>query len=415
MNALVCGELDALCKGVTGPVGVAVSGGSDSLALLYIAHAWARRAGRQLYGFTVDHGLRAEARAEAEEVGRHCAVLGIAHQILTWQPGTGAVSQNRARRARHGMLAEALRAVGGSHLLMGHTLDDQIETVAMRARRPGEGSRAGLAGMRALAVSPVWPEGRGVFVCRPCLGVCRGELRTFLREAGLDWAEDPSNENTAFERVRVRSQIKCSDDGLGDELLARMIAARKARQAEDKALVAWLDSTVRADDDGLVRCSPGELEPREFAEGLASVIMAAAGQDKRAGLGARLGLARDIGAAPGKWRGRTLGGAWLAPRRGEIHIARDPGGLRARPVHPSSQIYVWDGRFVLCAPNEAVEAQLARNLQPNLHGNMVRSPMARATYPDIVSASCTVRCLVPGRLEDVRKMLCHENALEEAV
>ena len=125
---------DRLCGTASGPIGIAVSGGSDSLALLVLAHDWAARAGRDLMAFTVDHRLRPEAADEARHVAGICAHLGIGHQTLTWE--TPVSKQALARRARHGLMAAALRARGGARLLLGHTSDDQCETFLMRARQP---------------------------------------------------------------------------------------------------------------------------------------------------------------------------------------------------------------------------------------------------------------------------------------
>ena len=169
------------------PIGIAVSGGSDSLALFILAHHWASGLGRTLVAFTVDHGLRPEAREEAEAVGRLCNGLGIDHQILRLEGAPP--RQSALRRLRHGALARALRQKSGKLLLIGHTADDQVETFLMRARQ-GSGWY-GLAGMRPLSLSPVWPEGEGVFIARPLMGVRRDALRDFLRSQGTGWAEDP--------------------------------------------------------------------------------------------------------------------------------------------------------------------------------------------------------------------------------
>ncbi|MEO9970965.1 MAG: tRNA lysidine(34) synthetase TilS, partial [Hyphomonadaceae bacterium] len=210
---------DALCADASGPIGVAVSGGGDSMALLHMALQW--RPATDFLVLTVDHGLRPEAKREAEFVKDFCLKAGAVHRTLLWTPPKGNISQARARDARHRMLATALREGGGSHLLLGHTLDDQYETVHMRAAR-GE---TGLAGMRALSVSPVWPEGRGIYLARPLLGTRRSDLRRLLRDASVDWVEDPSNANQNFERVRTRHVLAQETASGQDALDARLKAA----------------------------------------------------------------------------------------------------------------------------------------------------------------------------------------------
>lgn len=398
-------NIEALCRAAKGPVGVAVSGGSDSLALLYLANDWAVGTGRSLYVMTVDHGLRREAAQEASEVARQCAVLGWPHQTLNWTPPKGKTSQERARRARHALLADALRMAGGTHLLMGHTRDDQIETAVMRASRRGAGSVAGTAGMRTFSVSPVWPEGRSVFVARPCLEVSREALREELRARLIAWIDDPSNENEMFERVRVRKALARGADASTQHL----DSAGAKRKVQDRALADWLNSDVIAHDDGLVSCGPGGLGANDLAEGLAWVIMAAAGTDTRADRTGRLALAGDILARPGKWRGRTLGGAWIGPRQGSIHIARDPGLV---PDGDTRKNGIWDGRFDLSGVANA-SLQL---LDADTMANTLRaiSPMARPGWPIFAGVASGVQCLVPQRLRDIRSMLDYESLIAGA-
>lgn len=405
-------QFDALAAKLDGPIGVAVSGGSDSLALLYLAADWARARQRTLLGLTVDHGLRPAAKAEAEKVGEHCARLGLAHQILSWTPPDGAIGQARARRARHQLLAEALRVAGGTLLLMGHTLDDQCETIAMRAARTGAGE--GVAGIRPLAVSPVWPEGRRIFIGRPLLEVNRAGLREMLTARALDWTEDPSNRDRTFERVRVRQDLSATELSA---LQKQAIIAGAERKKEDGVLADWLRARSVAGADGLIRLEVDELPPMPvLAEGLAWVLMAAAGSDRRADLAGRIALAEDIIAAPRKFRARTLGGAWIAPRRGEIHIARDPGGVTAasQAARPGM---IWDGRFYLKSEENGEDGS---NLASNLHSGAKEcatetplSPMARATYPAVRGAGITVCALADARLEDIEFMLSYENLMLE--
>ena len=185
-------------------IGVAVSGGPDSLALLLLA-AEARPG--EVEAATVDHALRPESRAEAEAVGQLCAKLGVAHTILTvsWTEKPETAIQERARIMRYGLLAGWANERGIKALMTGHHLDDQAETVLMRLSR-GAGVK-GLAGMRAVSRGP----GGGFALVRPLLGWRHSELEAVCAAAAVEPARDPSNEDEQFERVRIRKALGDTD------------------------------------------------------------------------------------------------------------------------------------------------------------------------------------------------------------
>lgn len=187
-------------------LGLAVSGGPDSLAMLVLAAA--ARPGL-VEAATVDHALRPEARDEAEMVAHVSGALGVPHSTLTVQwkatPATGL--QERARDERYRLLdgwavERHLNAVATAH-----HLDDQVETLLMRLNR-GAGVR-GLAGMRADAQLPT--PGSKIRLVRPLLEWRRSELEELCRSAELVPAQDPSNADERFERVRVRRGIAGAD------------------------------------------------------------------------------------------------------------------------------------------------------------------------------------------------------------
>ena len=314
---------------VAGPIGLAVSGGSDSLALLHLAHQWARPRGAKLLVLTVDHRLRPAAAAEAAEVARLAGELGLAHQTLAWDAPVG--RQSAARRARHALLAGALRAAGGHLLLTGHTADDQAETVLMRARQ-GSGWY-GLAGMRALSLSPVWPEGEGVWIARPLLGETREGLRTWLDGQGGGWIEDPSNTNPAFERVRVRARLAASR-ALKDRTLACQQHFADLRRLEDALLANWLLRHVHIGADGTVIAHLADLPPERAARGLGVLLQCVAGRETPPRSEALLDLAARSLAVPA-FRGATLGGVRLRPSRAGLKLAPEPGA-RQNPPSPEA-------------------------------------------------------------------------------
>ena len=312
-----------------GPVGLAVSGGSDSLALLHIAHHWARPRGVKLLVLTVDHQLRPAAAAEAAQVARLAGDLALAHQTLAWDAPVA--RQSAARRARHALLAGALKAAGGQLLLTGHTADDQAETVLMRARQ-GSGWY-GLAGMRALSLSPVWPEGAGVWIARPLLGETRADLRTWLAGQGSGWIEDPSNTNPAFERVRIRACLSESPS-LARQTLACQQHFADLRRLEDALLANWLGRYVHIGADGTVIAHLADLPPERAARGLGVLLQCVAGRETPPRSEALLDLAARSLALPA-FRGATLGGVRLRPSRAGLKLAPEPG---ARQTPPSPEV-----------------------------------------------------------------------------
>jgi tRNA(Ile)-lysidine synthase len=192
-------DLDALIA-PGARIGVAVSGGPDSLALLLLAAA---AAPGRIEAATVDHALRPESRAETEPVAAWCEKLAVPHAILTaeWPAKPQSAVQERARDARYGLLGAWARDRGLEAIVTAHHLDDQAETFVMRLAR-GAGVR-GLSAMRALSVVPR----SHVPLLRPLLGWRRSELERICADAGLDPVADPSNSDAQFERVRVRHAL----------------------------------------------------------------------------------------------------------------------------------------------------------------------------------------------------------------
>lgn len=183
------------------PLGIAFSGGPDSLALLLLANA--SRAGR-VEAATVDHGLRAESGKEASVAGSICAKLGIPHETLRVTVSPGNV-QTQARNARYAALADWAERRGIKAVATAHHADDQAETFLMRANR-GSGL-SGLAGIRNLTALP----NSLIPLCRPLLGWRRAELADIVRQSGFEPVCDPSNDDDRFDRVRVRKALAGSN------------------------------------------------------------------------------------------------------------------------------------------------------------------------------------------------------------
>jgi len=318
-----------------GCIALAVSGGPDSLALLWLAARWrgARKTGPDLIAFTVDHGLRRESAAEARAVAARARALGVPHRILRWRgakPATGI--QKAARQARYALMIAAAAKAGATHLLTAHTEDDQAETMLLRMAR-GSGL-SGLGAMRPLAA-------RGELVlARPFLSLSKARLVASLQKAGLVGADDASNRDPRFARVRWRSLMPAlAAEGLSAPRLARL-ATRLARA--DAALEAAADAAEKT----LVETLPGPAG----RPALRVAASALAGLEAEIGLRligrliARIGtegvvelgkletlfeaLMRCLAAPPGAGRAgrfkRTLAGASVALSQGQVIVARTP-------------------------------------------------------------------------------------------
>jgi tRNA(Ile)-lysidine synthase len=246
-------------------LGLAVSGGPDSLAMLLLAAA-ARPGGVE--AATVDHGLRPESRSEAEAVASLCETLGVPHATLAieWDlPPTSAI-QEQARSVRYGALATWLRDRELGPLLTAHHLDDQAETMLMRLNR-GSGVR-GLAGMRRQSPLPGDPD---QLVLRPLLAWRRSELEEICAMAGVSPAADPSNEDGKFERVRIRRGL-AGADWLDQQGIARSAGhCADADEAVDWAAgIEWSRSASARDGEIIYRpsCAPAEIVRRIVARAI---------------------------------------------------------------------------------------------------------------------------------------------------
>jgi len=192
-------------------IAVGVSGGSDSLALLLLLSDWARVRGKTLRAITVDHRLRATSRSEAAYVGELCGRIGILHDILCWQgekPRTGIA--DAARNARYELMAQHCAVHDIPALALGHTRDDQAETVLMRLQRTDLENR-GLSGMAEKTLFSPDMHSK-IMLLRPVLSFSRRQLRDVLTASAIDWVEDPTNDDARYERVRLRMQLAGAPD-----------------------------------------------------------------------------------------------------------------------------------------------------------------------------------------------------------
>lgn len=339
--AKICTALNRLA-GDLPAFGLAVSGGGDSIALMHIAAQWA--AGRRLMVATVDHGLRPESAGEAKQVHAAAKALGLGHVTLLWkrESETGNLMAN-ARDARLRLLSGWAQRNELPVIALGHTADDQAETLLMRMIR-GSGID-GLAGMAEYRTA------FGVDWIRPMLDVRRGDLRDWLTENKIDWIDDPSNENEDFDRIRIRKAMAAF--GIEAEALAR--SAGHIRDAKD-ALSYYAADAAR---DAIIRNGTLILPRAPFREAPPEIcrrlLVAGCRWINGADYPARRATVIYAMHAVSIGNRTTLDGTLIEPSGDRLYFYREPAAaLRAGGSRES----VWDNRWRVTglAPNQHIAA-----------------------------------------------------------
>jgi tRNA(Ile)-lysidine synthase len=258
-----------------GRIGLAVSGGPDSLAMLLLAHA--AIPGRFAVA-TVNHGLRPEAATECALVEQVCVARGIPCAVLEIDVAPGNL-QAEARAARYAALAEWAEREGLAALATAHHADDQAETLIMRLNRAS--GLAGLAGVRSRGVV----SDTGLPLLRPLLRWRRTELAEIVAQSGLEAVQDPSNADETYDRVRIRKALASAD-----WLEVEAIAASAEHLADADEAIEWMADREIAENvsviDGGIRYDPGA--PKAVAVRVAARIVGGFGGSPRGGAIARL-------------------------------------------------------------------------------------------------------------------------------
>lgn len=420
LTARAFAALDArLCRDIAAPVCVGVSGGGDSVALLALTCDWARARGRTVLALSVDHGLQAASAAWSEAVLAAAARFGAEGRVLRWEgdkPFTGLSAA--AREARHRLLAQAAREAGAGVILLAHTADDLDEAAVMRE----EGSTLG--DPREWAPSPAWPEGRGVFLLRPLLEARREELRALLRDRGLDWVEDPANDDPKYARSRARAAL-ARGDGHGPRPGGR----------PSGTLRGVTDPGCRESGGGLVldRAALRSAPPQIARRFLSAALLSAAGTSRPPRgerLDALLGRLKGFEAVTA-----TLAGARIAADAHKIVLGREMprGGLPPLELVPGA-VSVWDGRWEISTSQPGLsvvpaQGRLARlsdrdrkeiqGLAPILRGSRPllagRDGAGAETRPVLALDTVRFRALALSRLRAACGAVAHEREIDHGV
>lgn len=335
--------------GMEHPVAVAVSGGADSLCLALMMKDWAADQGTDIVALTVDHGLRPESTAEAEQVHAWLTARNITHHILTW---TGTKPETRveekAREARYRLLLDWCHAHHVSTLLLAHQLEDQAETFFLRLAHA-----SGIDGLSAMR--PVTMR-EGVFLIRPFLDVPRSEIRQYLKtHYRQQWVEDPSNQDERFERVRMRKALPALSP-LGLTPAAVALSVKRLARVRD-SLDMWTDSFLKEQviwSNGgyvFVPIFAWERLPKEIALRVLSFLLEAVGSQGAPRLEQLEKCCRS------DMRAQTLAGCELVPVKNGFYVCRERARMAAPVQLKADTPTHWD-RFYVCVSKDATIAPL---------------------------------------------------------
>lgn len=314
---------------------VAVSGGSDSIGLLVALREQAP-ADVTIVAATVDHRLRDGSAREAADVAALCAHLDVRHVTLIWdgeKPGTGISAA--AREARYALLCAAADGVGADAILTGHTLDDQLETVAMRSLRGTEVHASGLSGMADAVLLH-----RRHWLFRPLLRTHREDIRDFLRGRGHGWIDDPSNTDFRYERARMRMAPRSQPP----ITVADLDDASARRKQISEAAASLLADHANVQHGVLMQLSLQALaaDPVVLRYALSASAAVFGGREQGPGSDAMERVLKLVAqGTPGRLTaGRTI----FDLRRSGLFLCRETRDLPKLTVEPGVTS-IWDGRF----------------------------------------------------------------------
>ena len=335
-------------------VAVAVSGGADSMALAVLANRWARQRNGKIVALTVDHGLRPGSRAEAKEAHRRLTGRGIECTLLVWRgakPKSGI--QAAARDARYRLMAQWCRIHGVLHLLVAHHREDQAETILHRLGRTS--GVDGLAGMAAIHELP------DIRVLRPCLSLPRDRLRAVLLKYKIASAEDPSNDDKGYARVRLRALLPAlASEGLNAAALsgtARRMAGARAGLEADTA--GFLGANAALFPEGYARFDRAAFsaaDPEIARRVLIALLTTISGNIYPPRHASLETLCEDIRQHLGKTprsRARTLGGCRIVPAGTDFLVCREAGRCEVSTAPQGTSVF-WDKRFVVQLPGDSL-------------------------------------------------------------
>ena len=323
-------------------IALAVSGGRDSLALMFLINKWLKnnKLEKDVVVLTVNHQLREESNAECAEVALIAQGYGFHHKILIWHHENIKTSiQERARNARYALMINYLKENSIDTLVTGHTLDDKIETFLMRLSKG-----SGLEGLKSIQTSR---NLNGINLFRPLLIMTRDQTTKILLSENIGWIDDPTNDDEKYERIQIRNNISTLEKFNISKEMLQLTLNRLGRAHEvisnvtEKALreVLHFDSLgyVSLDYD-ILKAYPYEIIIKVFEKALIYV------NGKRVSLQS---LERVCSEVIQTRKPKTINGCVIYTKKNIIHITRENRDIESLNLKVGD-LQVWDNRFTIC-------------------------------------------------------------------
>lgn len=333
-------------------IAIGVSGGSDSMALLYCLTKWAKQRAIKLFALTVDHNLRKESRQEAQAVAEWAEKWGVEHQILIWEnPEITKGMQAKARKARFDLMLSFCKKHKIEYLALAHHLEDQAETFLMRLARG-----SGVDGLSAML--PV-KEFSGIKIIRPFLKISSQGFKAFLQQNQITWFEDPSNQNHEYQRVRIRKLMPQLDrEGLTSQVLAKTAEQmQRVRSLLEHETARRLQKNIVLYQEGYIDVEPEifKLDEEEIIwRCLKNIIMCVSGLEYPLRLEQLSRLAQSLKDLD-QFKGATLSGCRILKVQRDhafkYRFVREFKKVVSETIIEQSVSFLWDHRFLITISN----------------------------------------------------------------
>jgi tRNA(Ile)-lysidine synthase len=340
-------------------IGVAVSGGADSMLLCFLTHSYCLKYGIPFEAIIIDHKLRLESTKEVRITEQFLVKNGILAKVITWE-GTKpqANIQAKAREARYRLLAQYCNSNAFTHLLTGHHMNDQAETIFMRIIRG-----SGVDGING--ISPV-SEIYGIKLIRPLLQFSRSQIITCMNQIQWPYVDDPSNKNTKFKRVLVRSLLAHHDfEKLSDRLILLGENASRVSDYLHKQTAFFIEGSCKLSNFGTACLDYGKFtaEHIEIAlRALVKILMLVGGNTYPPRLKTlKLLYQKLLDASVNKL---TAGGCIISLKKNKILFVREYDAIPKHTLVVANQPTIWDNRFII---NSGIDGYIAPIAKQDFH------------------------------------------------